>query len=65
MQTNALDKRLLQVKEAASELGVHEATVRRAIAAGELEAVRLGPRGRYRVTTDALERFLQPVKTGL
>jgi excisionase family DNA binding protein len=61
MSTDALHKRLLHVKEAASELGVHEATVRRAIKSGELEAVRLGEHGRYRVRPAALERFLRPV----
>ena len=61
MQTHALDKVLLRVKEAAAELGVHPSTVRRAIHHGELDAVRLGRGGRYRVSRDALERFLRPV----
>ena len=41
-------------------LGVHESTVRRAIHNGELEALTLGERGRYRISRDALERFLRP-----
>jgi excisionase family DNA binding protein len=49
---------LLHVKEAAAELDVHEITVRRYIATGQLEAVRLG--GRVRVRRQALEQFLQP-----
>ena len=60
MQTHALDKELLHVKEAATVLGVHESTIRRAIHNGELEALTLGERGRYRVTRDAIERFLRP-----
>ena len=60
-RTHAFDKGLLHVKEAAAELDVHPSTIRRAIHGGELEAVRLGTRGGYRVTRDALERFLRPV----
>ena len=62
MQTNTLDNDLLHVKEAAAELDVHPSTIRGAIHGGELEAVRLGTRGGYRVTRDALERFLRPVE---
>lgn len=61
MRTHTLDKRLLHVKEAAAELGVHPSTLRRAIHHGELDAVRLGRGGRFRVSRDALERFLRPV----
>jgi len=54
------DKALLHVKEAAARLGVHPVTVRRHIAAGDLEAVRLGENGRYRVRREALDEFLRP-----
>ena len=37
-----------------------QSTVRRAIHNGELEALTLGERGRYRISRDALERFLRP-----
>ena len=50
----------MHVKQAAKELGVHPCTIRRAIHAGDLEAVRLGPTGRYRVRASALEEFLRP-----
>jgi excisionase family DNA binding protein len=49
---------LLHVKEAAVELGVHEITVRRYIASGQLRAVRLG--GRVRVPREALNEFVRP-----
>ena len=51
---------LLHVKEAAAELGLHEVTVRRHIATGELRAIRLGPNGRVRVPREALDEFLRP-----
>jgi len=38
--------RTVAVKQAAAELGLHEVTVRRHIAAGDLRAVRLGPNAR-------------------
>lgn len=53
----------LHVKEAAAQLGVHPSTVRRHIHDGDLEAVRLGRGGRYRVSRKALEDFLRPVTT--
>lgn len=61
MLTDTHDKALLHVKEAAVVLDVHPSTVRRHIAAGELDAVRLGPTGRFRVTREAIDRFLVPV----
>jgi excisionase family DNA binding protein len=60
MQTHAHDKELLDIKQAATELGCHAATVRRAIHGGELEAVRLGRNGRYRVSRQAIATFLIP-----
>lgn len=53
----------MHVKEAAAALGVHESTVRRAIHSGQLEALTLGEHGRYRISADALERFLRPATT--
>jgi excisionase family DNA binding protein len=38
------------------------ATVRRAIKAGELRALRLGSRGDYRIELAALEDWLQPTQ---
>jgi excisionase family DNA binding protein len=35
-------------------------TIRRAIHAGELRALRLGSHGDYRIPVDALEKWLQP-----
>jgi excisionase family DNA binding protein len=51
---------LLHVKEAAAELGVHPSTLRRHIHGGDLEAVRLGDGGRYRIPRQALDDFLRP-----
>jgi excisionase family DNA binding protein len=62
MTTYTSDKRLLHVKEAARELHVHPSTVRRAIHSGELDAVTLGTKGRYRISRDALDRWLRPVE---
>jgi excisionase family DNA binding protein len=58
MKTN--ERELLHVREAAREVGVHEATIRRAIRSGELPAVTLGEHGRYRVRRADLEAFLVP-----
>jgi excisionase family DNA binding protein len=60
MHTYAPDKQLLHPKEAAQLLDVHVSTIRRAIHAGSLEAVRLGPGGRYRVRREAIDEFLVP-----
>ena len=60
MSTHTRDKQYLHVKEAAAELDVHPSTIRRHIHAGELEAVRLGHGGRYRVSREALAEFLVP-----
>jgi excisionase family DNA binding protein len=60
MLTHAHDKQYLHVKEAAAELDVHPSTIRRAIHSGELDAVRLGPNGRFRVPREALEEFVTP-----
>jgi excisionase family DNA binding protein len=64
MHTHAHDKQLLHVKEAAAELDVHPSTLRRRIHHGDLEAVRLGPGGRYRISREALARFQVPAHDG-
>ena len=50
----------LTLEEAAAELSVSTATIRRMITRGSLRAVRLGdgPRARRRVSRSALEQFL-------
>jgi excisionase family DNA binding protein len=51
--------RWLTVKETARRLGLHEITVRRKIAAGDVPAMQLGGRGcALRVLEDELERWL-------
>jgi len=60
MQDNTSHKQLLVPKEIAAELGVHPDTVRRAIHDGELQAVRLGEHGRYRIRREAVDEFLRP-----
>jgi excisionase family DNA binding protein len=60
MQANARDRALLHIKQAADELHVHPSTLRRQIARGDLDAVRLGENGLYRVSRRALEDFLRP-----
>ena len=62
MSQNAHIRELLHVKQAAAELDVHPCTVRRAIKAGDLEALRLGRSGRYRIAREALEEFLRPAR---
>jgi excisionase family DNA binding protein len=60
MRENARDRELLHVKEAAEQLDVHEATIRRHIADGLLRALRLGENGRYRIRRQDLDAFLVP-----
>lgn len=48
--------------EAAARLGVAPATVRRWLASGELEGVRIV--GRLRVAPEALDRLLRPARQG-
>ena len=52
--------RFLTTGSAAELASCHRATILRAIAAGELEAVRLGTRGDYRIPVAAFEAWLQP-----
>lgn len=64
MTTTATQPRLLTLAEAATFAHYSVCSVRRAIARGDLEAVRLGPSERYplRASEDALERWLQPAR---
>jgi len=50
--------RMLTATEVAQELRVRADTVRRWIRNGELQAVRLGPRAGYRVSSAELRRFM-------
>ena len=52
--------RLNKIKELAEDAGLNPMTLYRAIARGELEAVRLGRRS-IRVTDDAFRRYLRPI----
>lgn len=52
----------LTALEAAAELGVHERTIRRAIARGELAATKEG--GLFRITAEALRHFQQQKQDG-
>lgn len=62
---SATSRRLISVAEAADALAVSTKTVRRYIAAGDLDAVRLGRRT-IRVRVDSLDRLIDehPVNTG-
>jgi excisionase family DNA binding protein len=51
---------LLSTGSAAALAGCHRVTIMRAIRAGELQAVRLGRTGDYRVPVDALNEWLKP-----
>ena len=55
--------RSLLTTRAAADTGTCDVvTIRRAIQAGELRAVRLGGHGDYRIPTDALEDWLRPAQ---
>ena len=51
---------LLTTRTAAAVAPCDVITIRRAIHAGELRALRLGSHGDYRIPVDALEDWLQP-----
>ncbi len=59
MSLTAQERPLMYVSEAAAEIRVSETTIRRAIASGELRALRLGENGRYRVRREDLDDFLR------
>jgi excisionase family DNA binding protein len=52
--------KLFSIREAAEFLGLDQSTVRRAISAGRLKAVRMGPR-LLRVPAAAIDEYLKPV----
>lgn len=56
--TAATSRRLISLAEAADALAVSTKTVRRYIAAGELDAVRLGRRT-IRVRVDSLDKLIE------
>lgn len=51
-------RRLITIADAAGELAVCPRTVRRYIAAGRLQAIRLGPRA-IRVRVDSIEKLVE------
>lgn len=55
---------LLTAAEAARAVNASPRSIRRWIAAGALEAVRLGPgdAANYRIPEDALEKFIRPAR---
>jgi excisionase family DNA binding protein len=53
-----VERILLTVAEVADRCRVHPKTVMRAIARGELEALRLGERGAYRIRPEDLDSWL-------
>ena len=55
-------RQLLTTRSAAAAVACDVITVRRAIHTGELQALRLGRHGDYRIPVDALEAWLQPVQ---
>ncbi len=57
MATTA-DRRLLRSREAAEILGLNVETLRRAVRAGSLVAVRLGPRGNLFFRADDVARLI-------
>ena len=61
MSTHVTPPRLWTIPEVASYLGVHEHTVRRKIADGQLPAIKLGdePRNAIRVSETALTQWLK------
>jgi excisionase family DNA binding protein len=60
----AVERRSLSTGAAARRVGCHPTTVLRAIQRRELEAVRLGARGNYRISREALEAWLQQTHGG-
>jgi excisionase family DNA binding protein len=62
MTTIARNEDLLHLKEAARLLDVHPSSIRRAIRSGELEALKLGTNGHYRIRRQALDEFLRPTR---
>jgi excisionase family DNA binding protein len=61
--TSAVTRRLVSLADAAEALSVSPRTVRRYIASGQLEAVRLG-RKTLRIKIDSIERFIDSEPVG-
>jgi excisionase family DNA binding protein len=61
--TDTKERELLTASDVATRLGCSPFSVYRWISSGQLAAVRLGENGTYRVTEDALARFLRPAHT--
>ena len=53
---------LLSTDAAAALAACGPVSIRRAVAAGELEALRLGEHGHLRIAPDALAAWLQPAR---
>jgi len=61
--TTTITRRLVSLSDAAEALAVSTRTVRRYIADGQLEAVRLG-RKTLRIKIDSIERFIDAKPVG-
>ena len=61
--TSTVTRRLVSLADAADALAVAPRTVRRYIASGQLEAVRLG-RKTLRIKIDSIERFIDSEPVG-
>ncbi len=61
--TATISRRLVSLADAAAALAVSTRTVRRYIADGQLEAVRLG-RKTLRIKVDSIERFIDARPVG-
>lgn len=53
---------LLTTRTAADTAACDVVTIQRAVRAGHLQALRLGPHGHLRIPADALEAWLQPAQ---
>ncbi|MFV0464153.1 MAG: helix-turn-helix domain-containing protein [Nostocoides sp.] len=61
--TATITRKLVSISGAAEALAVSPRTVRRFIAAGQLNAVRLGPKT-LRIKVDSIERFIDTRPVG-
>jgi excisionase family DNA binding protein len=59
----AVARRALSTGEAAALASCHPTTIRRAILAGQLEAIRLGRTGDFRIAPEALTKWMRPIRT--
>jgi excisionase family DNA binding protein len=57
------NEKMYTVREVAEMFGVNPNTVRTWIRHDKIEAITLGTRAGYRITQDALDRFIQSRKT--